>query len=113
MPSSAQSPSGRAAEERHEGDRPERLALDPLLTSCKTHKLLLAFRPDRDDQSSADLELLEQVLRHRERCGGYQHAIEGRVGFPTQGAITVPETDIANPELLEPLARACQERLDA
>ena len=61
-----------------------------MLAPREAHEFLLSFLADRHEQPSADLELLQQRLRHRQRRSRHQDAVEGRVRFPAERTVAVP-----------------------
>src|SRR2546430_9766673 len=82
--------------------RPPRSTLFPYTTLFRSH-----------DEPPPDPQLPDESLRHRKRRGRHQDAVVGRVRTPAERAVAVPEANVADAELLQPLARASEQRLDS
>src|ERR1035437_1547741 len=100
------------AQQRHEPHRRERFAIECRSSSRDQEQLLLLFRPDRDEQSPALGELIEQRLRHVGARGANEDRVVRRVRLPAVRAVAEHERDVRHLAQLDRLSRVVEERLD-
>ena len=94
------------ADQRHELDRAEFLALERILGGARhADQLLRAARADGNHEPPADRELLEQRLRQFRAAGGDDDRVEGRMFRPAERAVVAADVYVRDAECCEALAR--------
>src|SRR4051812_45620880 len=83
-----------------------------LAVTREANELLRTLGTDRNDEPPAFSELREQGVRHRQRRGRYQDAVERLLRLPALETVAVLEHHILYTELLERACGALRQRRD-